>query len=430
LTTNRELAERAQAVVPGGVASPARSFEPVGGAPISVERAKGAELVDVEDDTYVDLISAYGAILLGHGHPRVTQVCQAAAREGLNTATPYPDGVRLAERIVDARPSADWTRLVNSGTEAVMSALRLARGATGRDTILAFEGCYHGHWDPLLVEAGSGVDVFGDGNSDGVPEAVTRDTAVLPLDDEAALDAYFDEHGDETAAAVIEPVPANHGLLPQREAFLQCLEDRCREHGTLLVLDEIVTGFRLGPAGAAGRLDLDPDLVTLGKVIGGGLPIGAFAGRDPIGEHVSPLGDVYQAGTASGNRIACAAGNAVLDHLDEHPGALDDLEARTREMADRATQALEPVGARVRVEGPLAWLTFHPEPLPRRAGTLDDAHREAFGRLHRAAREHGLLLPPSPVECLFPTLAHDEATVDRVVGALAAAAEDLEEAPA
>lgn len=429
MSRNESLAKRAREVVPGGVASPVRAYKAVGGTPVAIESAQGARVEDVDGRTYIDLVSAFGAILLGHGDRRVADACAEAAREGLNTGTPNAEAIDLAERVTDAHPGADWVRLVNSGTEAVMSALRLARGATERSTILKFQGCYHGHWDPLLVEAGSGVDVFGDGDSAGVPEAMTADTAVLPLDDEDALDAYFDEHGEDTAAAVIEPVAANAGLLPQRDAFLARLADRCEEAGALLVFDEIVTGFRYGPGGWAARAEVTPDLVTFGKVIGGGLPIGAFGGQDAYRELVSPEGPVYQAGTASGNRIAAAAGNAVLDVLDEDPDALDRLGERTDRFAGEASEILEPIGARVRAHGPVAWVTFHPDPLPRRSGMLTDEHREAYGRLHRAARQAGLLLPPSPVECCFPTLAFDEDTFDETLERLRTAAETWEADP-
>lgn len=414
---------RARAVVPGGVASPVRACTSVEADPVPVARAEGARIEDPDGNTYIDLVSAYGAIVLGHGHPGVAGACQRAAREGLNTGTPSPAGVRLAERLVEARPAAEWMRFVNSGTEAVMSALRLARGATGRSTILKFEGCYHGHWDPLLVEAGSGVDVFGDGTSTGVPTAMTRDTAVLPLDDEAALDAYFDRHGDETAAAIIEPVVANAGLLPQRAGFLKRLEERCREHGALLVFDEIVTGFRYGPGGIAARHGIRPDLVTLGKTIGGGLPIGAYGGRADLKSQVSPEGSVYQAGTASANSIAMRAGHAVLDALGKRSSG--PLVQAAQELSRAGSRALEPVNGRVRSHGPLAWLTFHPEPLPRAAGSLTDEHRSAYASFHRHALEAGLHLPPSPVECLFPTLAFDQAILAETVDRLREAADRM-----
>jgi glutamate-1-semialdehyde 2,1-aminomutase len=424
LSRNRQLVDQAREIAPGGVASPVRAYRDVEGDPLVVDHAGGAEIVDPDGNTYIDLVSAYGAIALGHGHPAVADACQRAAATGLNTGTPSPEAVQLTQRLVDARPAAEWMRFVNSGTEAVMSALRLARGATGRDGILKFEGCYHGHWDPLLVEAGSGVDVHGEGTSAGVPEALTDDTAVLPLDDEAALETYFADHGETTAAAVIEPVVANSGLLPQRGAFLQRLAELCREHGTLLVFDEIATGFRYGPGGIAERVDVDPDLVTLGKTIGGGLPIGAYGGREDLREHVSPEGDVYQAGTASANRIAMAAGHAVLDELDAD--AYERLARVADRLAREGTKALAPAGARIRSHGPLAWLTFAPEPLPRHADVLEQRHERAYAAFRRAALAEGLHLPPGPNECLFPTLAHTDPIVDDVLRRLANAAERVE----
>lgn len=424
--TNASLYQRACRVMPGGVSSPVRTYEAIGGTPPVIQRADGATVTDVEGTTYVDLVSAYGAILLGHGHDRVAAACHRAATHGLNTATPHPEEIRLAERLTEAHPGLAWLRFVNSGTEAVMSALRLARGATGRDLIVTFEGCYHGHWDPLLVKAGSGAGVFASGKSAGVPVTITAHTVVLPLDDAETLDAFFDDHGHEVAAAIIEPVPANSGLLPQRPAFLERLQARCQEAGALFVADEIVTGTRLGPGGASQRFGLDPDLVTIGKTIGGGLPIGAYGGRAELRDLVAPEGPVYQAGTASGNAIAMAAGNAVLDVLDQNPHRLDRLHHRVHRFAQAATKVLAPAGARIHATGPIAWLTFHPDPRPRKAGTLTDTHREAFARLHRAAREQGVLLPPSPVESLFPTLAHADDVLDTVVERLARVADDLE----
>lgn len=424
LTSNQDWVERARAVMPGGVASPVRAYQAVKSDPVPIQHAEGARVWDADGNAYIDLVSAYGAIVLGHAHPAVVEACEQAARSGLNTGTPNPPGIRLAERVTGSHAAMDWVRFVNSGTEAVMSALRLARGATGRSGIVTFTGCYHGHWDPLLVEAGSGVSVYGAGQSEGVPEGMIQDTAVLPLDDEEVLDAFFDEHGEAMAGAVIEPIVANSGLLPQRKAFLQRLEERCRESGTLLVFDEIVTGFRYGPGGIAGALGIEPDLVTLGKTLGGGLPIGAYGGREELRGLVSPEGKVYQAGTASANQITMEAGNAVLDTLDdEGTGRLDEAASR---LSREGTKALSPIGARIRHHGPLAWLTFAPEPLPRQAGTLTEEHREAYGRFHRHALEAGLHVPPSPVECLFPTLAFDEGVLDEVVQRLSDAALRME----
>ncbi len=424
---NREWNRRARGVTPGGVASPVRAFEAVQGEPVVARRAEGARLVDAGGREYIDLVSAYGAIVLGHGHPAVAEACAQAARGGLNTGTPCPEAVRLAERVVEARPAAERVRFVNSGTEAVMSALRLARGATGRSKILKFEGCYHGHWDPLLVRAGSGVGVFGETKSAGVPSSVTADTAVVGLDDEEALEAFFEEHGGQAAAAVIEPVVANAGLLPQREGFLRRLEELCGEHGALLVFDEVVTGFRYGPGGLAERVGVEPDLVTLGKAVGGGLPIGAFGGREDLMRHVSPEGEVFQAGTASANRMAMRAGLAVLDQLGS--SGHKRLARAAGRLAREGSRAVARVGARVHSHGPLAWLTFHPADRLRRAGRLSEEHRERFGRFHRFALEEGVHLPPSPVECLFVTLAFDEGTVDEAVERLGRAAEKMEASP-
>lgn len=426
---SRDLNERARRVMPAGVSSPVRAYQAVGGTPVALDHAKGAEVVDVEGRTYIDLVSAYGAIVLGHGHPRVAEAVATAARQGLNVAAPQEEEVRLAERLTGHHPGADWLRFVNSGTEAVMSALRLARGATGRDLVLKFDGCYHGHWDPLLVKSGSGTITFGQGSSAGLPEGMVQDTAVLPLDDEEALERFFETHGEDLAAAIIEPVGANAGLLPQRPAFLTRLQELCHEHGALLVLDEIVTGFRFGWGAITGQLDLKPDLVTLGKVIGGGLPIGAYGGRADLVHELVPEGRVYQAGTASGNRAAMAAGNAVLDVLEDHADPFGTLERSAKAIASGAEAALADQGLQARQAGPLAWLAFHPDPLSRASGFLTQDGREAYAALHRAARDQGLLLPPSPFECLFPTLAFDPGVTDLIAQRLAAAASTLEVTP-
>lgn len=426
---SRELAERARRVMPSGVSSPVRAYQAVGGTPVAIDHAKGAEVVDMDGRAYIDLVSAYGAIVLGHGHPQVAEAIATAARQGLNVAAPQEEEVRLAERLTDHHPGTDWLRFVNSGTEAVMSALRLARGATGRDLILKFDGCYHGHWDPLLVSSGSGTITFGQGSSAGLPTGMIQDTAVLPLDDEDALARFFEDHGEDLAAAVIEPVGANAGLLPQRPGFLAKLQDLCQEHGALLVLDEIVTGFRFGGGGITGQLSLDPDLVTLGKVIGGGLPIGAYGGRADLIHELVPEGQVYQAGTASGNRAAMAAGNTVLDVLEAHEDPFGALDRSAQAIAHGAQAALGELGLQARQAGPLAWLAFHPEPLPRASGFLSETGREAYATLHQAARDQGLLLPPSPFECLFPTLAFDPGTTDLIAERFEAAAATLEERP-
>jgi len=314
--TNAELFARARRVLPGGVSSPVRAFKAVGGSPLFYSSGKGAEFVDAEGMTYLDFVMSWGPLILGHAHESIVAAVSAAAARGTSFGAPCVDEVELAELIVDWHPAAKKVRFVSSGTEAVMSAIRVARGATGRDRILKFSGCYHGHSDSLLVAAGSGLVTFGKPSSAGVPADFARWTSVLELDDENALEHWFDENGAETAVAVIEPVPANNGLLLQRKEYLNTLRELCTKHGTLLLFDEVITGFRLARGGASEVLGITPDLVTFGKVIGGGMPVGAFGGPAAIMDHLAPDGSVYQAGTLSGNPVAMAAGLACLRTLE------------------------------------------------------------------------------------------------------------------
>src|SRR6185437_3882856 len=309
------LYERACRVIPGGVNSPVRAFRAVGGHPLFVARGSGQFLVDADGREYLDLVGSWGPLILGHAHPAVLEAVSAAVRNGTTYGAPCAAEVELAERIVGSYPGLEQVRFVSSGTEAVMSAIRLARAFTTRDLIVKFSGCYHGHADHLLVAAGSGLATFGRPSSAGVPEAFTACTRVLPLDDEAALDALFARDGERIAAVIIEPVPANHGLLPQRREFLGRLRTVTRERGALLIFDEVISGFRLARGGAAERFGLVPDLATFGKVIGGGMPVGAFAGPARIMARLAPDGDTYQAGTLSGNPVAMASGIATLDVL-------------------------------------------------------------------------------------------------------------------
>jgi glutamate-1-semialdehyde 2,1-aminomutase len=419
------LLERARACMPGGVSSPVRAFGSVEGEPPFVARGSGALLYDTEGREYVDLVGSWGPLILGHAHPAVVEAVARAARDGLTFGATCAAEVELAERILARFPSLEMLRFVSSGTEAVMSAVRLARGATGRERVLKFEGCYHGHSDGLLVKAGSGLLTIGDGarpSSAGVPEAVARLTDVLPLDDEQALRAYFDARGGELAAALIEPLPANAGLLVQRPAFLALLGELCRAHGALLVCDEVISGFRIAPGGATERFGLDPDIVTLGKIVGGGMPVGAYLARRELMRHVAPLGPVYQAGTLSGNPLAMAAGLATLREL-EAPRAYERLEALGAHLERGFARALARSGVPgsvVRV-GSILWLALQPGAPPRASGCIDPASARLYGRLHPCALARGLWLAPSAYEVAFVSLAHDEAALDRAIAALAGA---------
>ncbi|MBV8307229.1 MAG: glutamate-1-semialdehyde 2,1-aminomutase, partial [Gammaproteobacteria bacterium] len=305
-----ELYERACRVIPGGVSSPVRAFRAVGGTPLFIARGAGAQVFDADGRAYLDFVCSWGPLIAGHAHPQVVAALQEALSRGTTYGAPCAAEVELAERVVAAYPAAEQVRFVSSGTEAVMSAIRVARAFTSRDLIVKFAGCYHGHADHLLVAAGSGLATFGRPSSAGVPEAFIACTRVLPLDDEAAAAELFAREGARIAAVIIEPVPANHGLLPQRRAFLQSLRELTRQHGALLIFDEVISGFRVGRGGAAERLGIAPDLATFGKVIGGGMPVGAFGGARKIMSRLAPDGDTYQAGTLSGNPVAMAAGGA------------------------------------------------------------------------------------------------------------------------
>ncbi len=325
--SNASWWERAQKVMPGGVNSPVRSFKSVPGEPLFFREAAGSRFTDEDGKSYIDWCLSWGPLILGHADPDVHAAAREAMDEGASFGAPSRREVLLAEAFLQRMPHFDQVRFVSSGTEAVMSAIRLARGFTGRDVTVKFSGCYHGHADSLLVEAGSGLITFGTPSSAGVPKGFTDTTAVLPLDDVAKLEAFFAERGDEVAAIIIEPVPANSGLLIQRAEFLQACRDLTTKHGALLIFDEVITGFRVGPAGAAPVLGITPDMGTYGKIIGGGFPVGAYATRADIMAHVSPLGGVYQAGTLSGNPVAMAAGLATLEKTGQ-PGFYEELERK------------------------------------------------------------------------------------------------------
>ncbi len=343
-TRSRELYRRACELMPAGVNSPVRAFRSVGGDPIFYDRGSGCHVFDADGNRYVDYVCSWGPLILGHAHPDVVEAVCSTAASGLSFGAPCRQEVELAELVTSAVPHLEMVRFVSSGTEAVMSAIRLARGATGRDVVLKFDGCYHGHADHLLVSAGSGLATFGTPSSAGVPESFARHTAVLPLDDEEAFLTFMAERGHEIAAVIIEGVPANAGLLIQRRDFMRMVRSECTRRGCLLILDEVITGFRLGPNGAAGLYDVTPDLATYGKVIGGGMPVGAYGGSRELMQQLAPLGPVYQAGTLSGNPVAMAAGAAALRLLfvDEWCGLLRTRSSRfeARKGADRCDAAM------------------------------------------------------------------------------------------
>jgi glutamate-1-semialdehyde 2,1-aminomutase len=420
VATNAELFARAKELFPGGVNSPVRAYRSVGGIPRFVASARGAYVRDVEGREYVDYVSSWGAILVGHADPDVTAAVSAAAAAGTSYGAPAGAEIELAERIRSRMPSLERMRFTSSGTEAVMSAIRLARGATGRTRIVKFAGGYHGHSDALLAEAGSGIATLGLPGSAGVPEAATRDTLVLSYNDAAGVREAFDRFPGEIAVVVVEPVAANMGLVLPRPGFLESLRETTAADGALLLFDEVITGFRVAPGGAQERFGVVPDLTCLGKVVGGGLPVGVFGGRAGLMRRVAPDGDVYQAGTLSGNPVAMAAGSAVLDRLADR-GTYPELERRTGRLADgiRSAIAAGPAAGRASVETVASLLTLFWTPSPPRdydeARTGDGA---AFARFFHAMLEQGILLPPSPYEAWFLTLAHGEGEIDRTLEAV------------
>jgi glutamate-1-semialdehyde 2,1-aminomutase len=408
------LFSRAQARIPGGVDSPVRSFASVGGEPFFVARAEGAYLIDTEGRRYVDYVQSWGASILGHAHPAVVEAVQRAAADGTSYGAPTEREVELAEAIAARVPSVDKVRLVSSGTEAAMTAVRLARGATGRPKILKFAGCYHGHVDALLVAAGSGVATLGIPGSAGVTEGTVADTVVVPYNDDAALDEAFDRYGRDLAAVIVEPVAANMGLVPPADGFLAGLRRRSRDAGALLIADEVITGFRLGPAGAQGHYGVTPDLSMFGKVVGGGLPLAAVGGRAELMDQLAPLGPVYQAGTLSGNPLATAAGLAVLQELDDD--AYKTLESKAERFADGLAKAL-PEATITRV-GTLTGLFFANQPVT----NYEEAQKADHARYaqlfhHLLARGH--FLAPSGYETLFVSLAHEDAVIDETIATAA-----------
>lgn len=416
--TNAGLFERSQRVMPGGVSSPVRAFRSVGGDPYVVARAEGAHVWDVEGRRYLDYVQSYGASILGHAHPRVVEAIRHAAGRGTTYGAPTEGEVLLAEELCRRVEGLEMIRLVSSGTEAAMSALRLARGATGRSTIVKFAGCYHGHSDALLAGGGSGVADQGLADSAGVTAGAVADTVVAPYN-------RVPEVGEDVAAVVVEPVAANMGVVAPAEGFLAGLRQACDRAGALLVFDEVITGFRLGPGGASERFGVTPDLWCFGKVIGGGLPLGAFGGRRELMEHLAPLGPVYQAGTLSGNPLATAAGLAVLAELDT--AAYTMLEGRAAELATMLADVIAGAGLAVQVPrvGPLLGLFFSEAPVLDYDGARASAAGGLYRRFFRALLDRGVALAPGPYEALFPSLAHGRDDIERTADLAAAAARDI-----
>lgn len=420
-TRSHDLFTRAQALMPGGVNSPVRAFKSVGGEPFFTARANGPYLFDVDDNRYIDYVGSWGPMIVGHNHPKVLEAVVETARHGLSFGTPNPLEVTMAETFTRLIPSCEMVRMVNSGTEATLSAIRLARGATGRMRMVKFEGGYHGHGDSFLVKAGSGALTFGVPTSPGVPKALADLTLTLPYNDFDAATALFDECGDDIACLIIEPVVGNANCLPPREGFLQHLRALCTQHGALLIFDEVMTGFRVALGGAQARYGVTPDLSTFGKVIGGGMPVGAYGGRRELMQQISPAGPIYQAGTLSGNPVAMAAGLAMLE-LVQAPGFYTALEAKTNALCDGLETAARDAGVPFSTQrvGGMFGLFFSADKVDTYAGAMA-CDTAAFNRFFHEMLGRGVFLAPSAFEAGFISSAHDDAVIAQTIDAARAA---------
>lgn len=420
---SRALQARAEQYFPGGVNSPVRAFRAVGGAPPFVERAEGAWLVDADGNRYVDYFGSWGPMILGHAFAPVVEAIAEAARKSASYGASTAAEAELAERVTQCYPALEKLRFVSSGTEATMSAIRVARAATGRKIVIKFEGCYHGHADGLLVKAGSGVATFGIPGSAGVPEEIAALTHALPYNDLAAVEGAFDAHENEIAAVILEPVVGNAGCIPPAPGYLRGLRELTRREGALLIVDEVMTGFRVALGGACELYGLDPDLVTLGKIVGGGLPVGVFGGKRKYMDLLAPLGPVYQAGTLSGNPLAMAAGLATLGYLQEHAAEVyPRIEATAKAVAEGVAAEAARAGVALTTNRVGAmWTWFFTEGPVRNYTDAAKSDTAAFGRFHRAMLEAGVWLPPSQFEAAFLGTAHGEAELEQTLKAAKAA---------
>jgi glutamate-1-semialdehyde 2,1-aminomutase len=415
---SQELHARACRVIPGGVDSPVRAFKSVGGEPPYIVRGQGSRLWDADGNQYIDYVGSWGPLILGHAFPSVVEAVEKANRAGSSFGACTPAEAELAEAVIEAFPSMDMVRFVSSGTEATMSAIRLARAFTGRKYIIKFEGCYHGHADSLLVKAGSGVATLGIPGSAGVLEEQAKYTLALPFNSEQAVEQAFSKFKDEIACVIVEPVVGNMGCVPPRQGYLDSLRAITARHGAVLILDEVMTGFRLSLGGAQQLYRIKPDLTTLGKIIGGGLPVGAYGGRAELMERIAPLGPVYQAGTLSGNPLAMAAGLATLRELKQHPEIYTQLEQRTAALVEGVLTAAEKKGIALtanRVGSMFTW--FFQGGQVHDWETAAKSDTQAFARFHRGMLERGVYLPPSQFEAIFMSAAHSEEDIQQTIAA-------------
>ena len=420
-TRNEILFDKSQLVIPGGVNSPVRAFRSVGGTPLFVSRGEGACVWDADGRRYVDYVGSWGPLVLGHAHPQVVEAVREAASRGLSFGAPTEAELEMADLLTRLLPSMQQVRLVSSGTEATMSAIRLARGFTGRAKIVKFEGCYHGHADSLLVKAGSGALTFGQPSSAGVPAEITAHTLVLDYNDPGMLERAFGAQGDEIAAVIVEPVAGNMNLVKPRPEFLRALRDLCTKHGAVLIFDEVMTGFRVGLQGAQGRYRITPDLTTLGKVIGGGMPVGAFGGRRDIMQCIAPLGPVYQAGTLSGNPVAVAAGLATLK-LVQAPGFFERLDETAAMLVQGLQKAGRDAGLAFSAQsvGGMFGVYFRAA-CPESYAQVMECDKNAFNRFFHAMLDQGVYLAPSAFEAGFVSAAHSDADIGATIAAASAA---------
>ena len=425
LSKSEALFAEAQKYIPGGVNSPVRSFNAVGGTPPFIARGKGSRVWDVDDNEYIDYLGSWGPLVLGHSHPAVVEVLIKTAESGTSFGAPVEQEVELAKMICTALPSVDSVRLVSSGTEACMSAIRLARAFTGRDKIIKFAGCYHGHADGLLVKAGSGALTHGIPTSAGVPESYASETLVAEYNDIESVEKFFAANPSGIAAVITEPVAGNMGVVPPAPGFLEALRKVTQDNGALLIFDEVITGFRVGPNGAQGLFNITPDITTMGKIIGGGLPVGAYGGRKEIMEMVAPLGPMYQAGTLSGNPLAVSAGIATLTELSK-PGVFKRIDSLAQRLTEGVTAAFQKaeIPATINRVGSMFTGFLNPGPV---AGLADaeNSDTEMYGRYFHAMQEQGVYIAPSQFEAGFVSTAHTEADIVATIAKVTAALRSL-----
>jgi len=411
MNTNKseQLFEKAKNLFPGGVNSPVRAFGSVGGTPRFITKGKGSRVWDADGNEYIDFCGSWGPLILGHANERIENAIIEAVKEGTSFGAPTVQENELADLIISNHRFIERIRFVSSGTEAVMSAIRLARGYTGRNKIIKFEGCYHGHVDSLLVKAGSGLVTFGESSSAGVPQSFVDETIVIALNDEEAVKAAFEEFKDEIAAVIIEPIPANNGLLLQDGKFLRALREICSDENALLIFDEVISGFRVGFEGAAGLYDIKPDIITFGKIIGGGMPVGAFAASEEIMNSIAPLGPVYQAGTLSGNPVAMAAGKAALEQLLED-GFYARMEKKTQKLVAKVMAHIEENELKVKMfsVGSVYWIAFTNRPSIRRAEDIDPESMHIYRLFYHSLLDNGFYIGPSGYEVGFVSASHTD----------------------